>query len=331
MRIFSGIQPTGRKHLGNYIGAITQYVAGQDRGEALYCVVDLHAITVAYEPAALRESVYDTAATLLAAGLDPGRCIFFRQSDVPEHTELCWLLSSVTAFGELGRMTQFKDKSGSQRDLVSGGLFFYPVLQAADVLAYRAHEVPVGDDQRQHIELMRDIADRFNARFGETLVVPKHVIPHVGARIMDLQLPDRKMSTTGGTEQGTVLVLDEPKTIAKKFRSAVTDSGHEILRGKGKEGIGNLIEILAAVRSTTPESIEQDFDGAGYGAFKQAVADAVIEYLAPVRERYEAIRADPGELERTFALGAERAEAIASETMADVREAMGVGAVRSRR
>ncbi len=328
MRIFSGIQPTGRKHLGNYIGAITQYVAGQDRGEALYCVVDLHAITVPYEPPALRESVYDTAAILLAAGLDPERCIFFRQSDVPEHTELCWLLSSVTAFGELSRMTQFKEKSGSQRDLVSGGLFFYPVLQAADVLAYRAHEVPVGDDQRQHIELMRDIAERFNARFGETLVVPKHVIPHVGARIMDLQIPDRKMSTTGGSEQGTVLVLDEPKTIAKKFRSAVTDSGHEILRGNGKEGIGNLIEILAAVQATTPESIEQDFDGAGYGAFKQAVGDAVIAYLAPVRERYEAIRSDPGELDRTFAVGADRARAIASDTLADVRRAMGLGAVR---
>jgi tryptophanyl-tRNA synthetase len=331
MRIFSGIQPTGRKHLGNYIGAITQYVAGQDRGEALYCVVDLHAITVPFDPAALRESVYDTAATLLAAGLDPDRCTFFRQSDVPAHTELCWLLSSVTAFGELNRMTQFKEKSGAQRDLVSAGLFFYPVLQAADVLVYRAHEVPVGDDQRQHIELMRDVAERFNARFGETLVVPKHVIPPVGARIMDLQAPDRKMSTTGGTEQGTVLVLDDPKTIAKKFRSAVTDSGREVLRGQGKEGIGNLIEILAAVRATTPESIEQSFDGAGYGAFKQAVGDAVIEYLAPVRERYETIRSDPGELDRTFAAGAERARAIAAETLVDVRTAMGFGGVRTPR
>ncbi len=331
MRIFSGIQPTGRKHLGNYIGAITQYVAGQDRGEALYCVVDFHAITVPYEPAGLRESVYDTAATLLAAGLDPDRCIFFRQSDVLAHAELCWLLSSVTAVGDLGRMHQFKEKVGSQRELASAGLFFYPVLQAADVLAYRAHEVPVGEDQRQHIELMRDVAERFNARFGETLVVPKHVIPPVGARIMDLQFPDRKMSTTGGSERGTVLVLDDPDTIAKKFRSAVTDSGHEILRGKGKEGIGNLVEILAAVRRTNPESIEQDFDGAGYGAFKQAVGDAVVEFLAPVRERYAEIRSDPSELERTFAVGAERAQAIAAETMADVREAMGFGAVRVHR
>src|ERR1700738_349761 len=209
MRIFPGIQPTGRKHLGNYIGAITQYVAGQDRGEAIYCVVDLHAITVPYEPDALRESVYDTAATLLAAGLHPDRCIFFRQSDVREHSELCWLLSSVTAFGDLNRMTQFKEKSAAQRELVSAGLFSYPVLMAADVLAYRAHEVPVGDDQRQHIELMRDIAPRLNARFGDTLVVPEHRVPEIGARIMDLQFPERKMSTTGGSELGTVLVLDE--------------------------------------------------------------------------------------------------------------------------
>src|SRR5947199_5330726 len=199
MRIFSGIQPTGRKHLGNYIGAITRYVAGQERGEAIYCIVDLHAITVPYEPAALREAVYDTAATLLAAGLDPDRCIFFRQSDVPEHTELTWLLSAVCAFGDLNRMTQFKDKSAAQRELVSAGLFFYPVLQAADVLAYRAHEVPVGEDQRQHLELMRDVAERFNTRFGETLVVPEHRIPEVGARIMDLQDPTKKMSTTGST------------------------------------------------------------------------------------------------------------------------------------
>ena len=189
MRIFSGIQPTGRKHLGNYIGAIVQWVAGQDRGDAIYCLVDLHAITVAYEPPALRDAVYDTAATLLAAGLDPERCIFFRQGDVQEHSELCWLLSSVTSFGELGRMTQFKDKAGSQRDLVSAGLFFYPVLQAADVLAYRANEVPVGEDQRQHVELMRDVAERFNSRFGETLVVPEVRVPEVGARIMDLQCP----------------------------------------------------------------------------------------------------------------------------------------------
>jgi tryptophanyl-tRNA synthetase len=330
VRIFSGIQPTGRKHLGNYIGAITQYVAGQDRGDAIYCIVDLHALTVPYEPSALREAVYDTAATLLAAGLDPQRCIFFRQSDVREHTELTWLLSSVTAFGDLNRMHQFKDKSAAQRELVSAGLFFYPALMAADVLAYRADEVPVGDDQRQHVELMRDIAERFNSRFGETLVVPEVRIPEVGARIMDLQYPDRKMSTTGGSEQGTVLVLDEPQTITKKIRSAVTDSGSEVSRGPDKAGISNLIEILAAVRGSAPEAIENEFDGAGYGAFKQAVADAVAEYLAPVRERYEDVRSDEAALEGVFERGAERAREIAADTLQDVRRVMGVGAVRPR-
>jgi tryptophanyl-tRNA synthetase len=330
VRIFSGIQPTGRKHLGNYIGAITQYVAGQDRGEAIYCVVDLHATTVAYEPAGLRESVYDTAATLLAAGLDPGRCIFFRQSDVQEHPELAWLLSSVTAFGDLNRMHQFKEKSSNQRELVSAGLFTYPVLMAADVLAYRAHEVPVGDDQRQHVELMRDIAERFNARFGETLVVPEARIPAVGARIMDLQSPERKMSTTGGSPQGTVYVLDEPAAVTKKFRSSVTDSGSEVRRGPDKPGVSNLIDILAAVRGSSPEEIEREFDGSGYGAFKSAVADAVIDYLAPVRERYHELRADQAELERILEAGAGKARAIAAGTVLDVREAMGVGAVRHR-
>jgi tryptophanyl-tRNA synthetase len=330
MRIFSGIQPTGRKHLGNYIGAITQYVAGQERGEAIYCIVDLHAITVAYEPAVLRESVYDTAATLLAAGLDPDRCIFFRQSDVHEHTELTWLLSSVTAFGDLNRMHQFKDKSAAQRELVSAGLFFYPVLMAADVLAYRATDVPVGDDQRQHVELMRDIAERFNTRFGQALVVPEVRIPEVGARIMDLQFPDRKMSTTGGSPQGTVYVLDEPKAVTRKIRSAVTDSGTDVVRAPDKAGISNLIEILAAVRGTRPEEVEREFDGEGYGAFKQAVSDAVVAYLSPVRERYAELRADEQKLEQVLEEGAAKAREIAGGTLADVREAMGVGPVRPR-
>ncbi|MDQ6775370.1 MAG: tryptophan--tRNA ligase [Actinomycetota bacterium] len=330
MRIFSGIQPTGRKHLGNYIGAITQWVAGQDRAEALYCIVDLHATSVPYEPAALRASVYDTAATLLAAGIDPERCVFFRQSDVQEHTELCWLLCSVTAFGDLNRMHQFKEKSGAQRELVSASLFFYPVLQAADVLAYRADEVPVGEDQRQHIELMRDIAERFNARFGDTLLLPRHVIPAVGARIMDLQHPDRKMSTSGDSVQGTVLVTDPPEVIAKKFRTAVTDSGSGIIRSPEKAGISNLIDILAAVRGTGPERVEREFDGSGYGAFKQAVADAVIEYLTPVRARFTELRADEGELDAILEAGAEKARAIAADTLADVREAIGVGPVRPR-
>jgi len=324
--IFSGIQPTGRKHLGNYIGAITQYVAGQDRGDpAIYCIVDLHAITVDYEPAVLRERLYDTTAILLAAGLDPARCVLFRQGDVNEHAELCWLLSSVTAIGELNRMHQFRDKSVQQRQLVSAGLLFYPVLQAADVLAYRTHEVPVGEDQREHLELMRDVAERFNARFGDVLVVPEHRIPEVGARVRDLQEPDRKMSTTGGTEQGTVYVLDEPDAIRRKFKRAVTDSGTEIVRAPDKPGITNLIEILAAARGVSLDEVERDWAGGRYGDFKQAVADAVVEYLMPVRERYAELRPDEAALEDVLAEGADKARAIASRTLADVRAAMGVG------
>jgi tryptophanyl-tRNA synthetase len=330
VRIFSGIQPTGRKHLGNYIGALVQWVALQERGEAIYCLVDLHAMSVPWEPAGLREAVYDTAATLLAAGLDPERCIFFRQGDVHEHTELTWMLSSVTAYGDLTRMHQFKEKSASQRELVSAALLYYPVLMAADVLVYRATHVPVGDDQRQHIELMRDVAERFNGRFGDTLVVPEGYYPEVGARIMDLQFPERKMSTTGGSPQGTVYILDDPKTVTKKFRSAVTDSGTEVVRAPDKPGISNLIDILAAVRGTSPEEVESSFNGSGYGAFKQAVADEVVAYLAPVRERYQELRADESALERTLQEGAEKARAIAADTMLDVREAMGVGPVRAR-
>jgi tryptophanyl-tRNA synthetase len=329
VRIFSGIQPTGTKHLGNYIGAVRQFVQGQDRGEALYCIVDLHAITVAYDPAELRRSVYDLTALLLAAGLDPARCLLFRQGDVPEHAELCWLLSGVTELGRLQRMHQFRDKSVVQRELVSAGLLVYPVLQAADVLAYRAHEVPVGEDQREHLELMRDVARRFNSRFGageEVLVVPEHRIPEVGARIMDLQEPTRKMSTTGGSEQGTVYVLDEPATLVKKFKSAVTDSGREIVRGAEKPGVSNLIEILAVARECSPEQVEDDMrDARGYGDLKAAVGEAVVEMLAPVRERYLELRADEQTIERVLGEGAERAHEIASETLADVRERMGIG------
>jgi tryptophanyl-tRNA synthetase len=324
-RIFSGIQPTGRKHLGNYIGAIRQYVEGQDRGEGIYCIVDLHATTVSYDPGELRERLYDTTAILIAAGLDPERCILFRQSDVEEHTELCWLLAAVTAWGDLNRMHQFKEKSEQQRELVSAGLFFYPVLMAADVLAYRATEVPVGDDQRQHVELMRDVAERFNARFGDVLVVPAGRYPEVGARIMNLQEPTSRMSTTYGSEQGTVYILDTAEAVRKKVRSAVTDSGTEVRRAPGKAGITNLIEILSVVRDTQPEQIEREFDGSGYGDFKGAVADAVVDYLAPVRERYTELRPDEAAMETTLAAGAEKARAIASETLADVRDVMGIG------
>jgi tryptophanyl-tRNA synthetase len=326
VRIFSGIQPTGRKHLGNYIGAIRQYVEGQDRGDpAIYCIVDLHAITVAYDPSELRRNVLDTAAMLLAAGLEPERCVLFRQGDVEEHTDLCWLLTAVTAHGELNRMTQFKEKSVKQRELVSAGLFLYPVLQAADVLAYRAEEVPVGEDQRQHIELMREIAERFNARFGETLVVPRARIPETGARIMDLQSPEDKMSTTASSEQGTLYVLDDDKTIVKKIKSAVTDSGREVVRAPDKAGISNLIEVMAVIRGADPADVEKEFDGQGYGPFKQAVADAVVDFLRPVRERYEELRPDEAMLERTLAEGAERARAMAAPTVAEVRARMGVG------
>lgn len=327
MRIFSGIQPTGEKHLGNYIGAITQYVEGQDRGDpAIYCIVDLHAITVPFDPEGLRRNVYDTAAILLAAGLDPERCVLFRQSDVPEHTELSWLLAAVCSHGDLNRMHQFKEKSGRQRELVSAGLFFYPVLQAADVLAYRAEEVPVGEDQRQHVELMREIARRFNERFGEVLTVPEHRIPETGAKIMDLQEPERKMSTTVGSDAGRIYLLDSEEEIQRKLGSAVTDSGKEVVRSPDKPGVTNLINILAVATGLDAGDIETRYQGRGYGDFKAEVAEAVASLLAPVRDAYPAIRADEAGLERILAGGAERARSMAADTVDEVREAMGVGA-----
>ncbi len=322
--VFSGIQPTGRKHLGNYIGAIRQYVEAQERGEpAIFCIVDLHAISIAYDPQELRERLYDTIAILLAAGLDPERCILFRQSDVREHTELTWLLSAVTSHGDLNRMHQFKDKSARQRELVSAALFYYPVLMAADVLAYRATEVPVGDDQRQHVELMREIARRFNDRFGELLVVPELLVPEVGARIMDLQEPERKMSTSNASEAGTVYVLDQPGAIRKKFGSAVTDSGREVARAPGKAGISNLIDILAVARGADQSAVEAEFAGAGYGDFKKAVAEGVIDLLEPVQERYAELRPDEAALEAVLAAGAGKARALAAPTVAAVRDRMG--------
>jgi len=326
VRIFSGIQPTGRKHLGNHIGAIRGYLDGQERGDpAIYCIVDLHATTVAYDPARLRSYVYDTLAMLMASELDPGRSILFRQSDVHEHTELAWLLTSVTAHGDLNRMTQFKEKSAAQRERVSAGLFVYPVLMAADVLAYRANEVPVGDDQRQHVELMRDIAERFNAAYGDVLVVPEHRIPAVGARIMDMQDPTSKMSTTSSEERGLIFVDDEEKAILKKVKSAVTDSGSEVRRAPDKPGITNLIDVLAVIRGAPQEEVEREFEGQGYGAFKGAVAEAVVDYLRPVRERYAELRPDEHALEAVLGGGADRARSLAAETLVDVRQVMGVG------
>jgi tryptophanyl-tRNA synthetase len=331
VRIFSGIQPTGQKHLGNYIGAIRQYVEGQDRGDpAIYCIVDLHAMTVPFDPAELRSNVLDTTAILLAAGLEPdkGRCILFRQSDVREHTELCWLLSCLTAHGDLNRMTQFKDKSEAARELVSAGLFLYPALQAADVLLYKADEVPVGDDQRQHVELMREVATRFNARFGDTLVVPDHRIPEVGGRVMDLQEPERKMSTTHGTEAGTLLISDSDADMTKKIKRAVADSGREVVRAPDKPGISNLIEVTAVLRGVEPSAVEAEFDGSGYGDFKAAVADTVTSTLGPIRDRYEELAANPGHIEAVLEDGATRARTIAQATMEEVREKMGVGPAR---
>jgi tryptophanyl-tRNA synthetase len=328
VRIFSGIQPTGQKHLGNYIGAIRQWVEGQERGDpAIYCIVDLHAMTVPFEPAELRANVLDTAAVLLAAGLDPagGRCILFRQSDVREHTELAWLMTCLTPHGDLNRMTQFKEKSAAARELVSAGVFLYPALQAADVLLYRAHEVPVGDDQRQHIELMRELATRFNSRFGDTLVVPEHRIPEAGGRVMDLQEPTRKMSTTFGSEGGTLYIRDSDADVTKKIKRAVADSGREVVRSPDKPGISNLIEIESVLRGQAPEEVERRFEGAGYGDFKGAVAETVVSTLGPIRDRYLELTADPAGLEDVLRDGADRARALAQETMADVRERMGVG------
>jgi tryptophanyl-tRNA synthetase len=321
MRIFSGIQPTGDKHLGNYIGAIRQWVEGPQEDSTI-CIVDLHSITVAYDPDDLRESTLSLAALLIASGLDPDRCTLFVQSHNPDHPEAAWLLAAVTSHGELRRMTQFKDKS-EQQEFVSVGLFTYPVLQAADILLHDTDAVPVGEDQRQHVELTRDVAERFNSRYGETLVVPKVVVPKLGAKIMDLQEPTRKMSTTGTTAQGTVQMLDEPDVIRKKIKSAVTDSGREIKRGEGKEGIENLISIMSVATGEEPEAIESRYEGAGYGDFKSAVAESVVELLAPIQSRYRELRDDPAELERLLAVGAEKARASSAPTLALMFERMG--------
>ena len=323
MRIFSGIQPTGDKHLGNYIGGFRQYAQTQELGEAFFCIVDLHSITVEYDPRDLHDRTLDLFAMLLATGLDPDRSTVFAQSHVTAHAEASWLLSSVTSFGQLGRMTQFKDKSDI-RDFVSAGLFTYPVLMAGDILLYQTDRVPIGDDQRQHLELARDVAERFNSRFGETFVVPDGIYPEVGARIMDLQEPTNKMSTTGGTEQGTVKLLDEPDMIRKKFRSAVTDSGREIRRADDKPGVSNLIDILAVATSRTPEEVEGAYDDeSGYGDLKRDVGDAVAELLVPVRERYLELRADEPELLRLLAVGADKARAESAPTRQTMYERMG--------
>ncbi len=325
MRVFSGIQPTGAKHIGNYLGAMRQYVATQDanEGDAFFCIVDLHSITVEYDPQDLHDRTLDLAALLFAVGLDPERCTLFCQSHVTAHAEASWLLSAVTGFGQLGRMTQFKEK-GDSKEFVSAGLFTYPVLMAGDILLYQTDIVPIGDDQRQHLELARDVAERFNSRYGETFKVPRGVYPEVGARIMDLQEPTKKMSTTGGTPQGTVLVLDDADTIRKKFKTAVTDSGREIRYVPDeKPGVSNLIEILSVASGRTIPELENDYDGKGYGDLKTDVGEAVVELFRPIHERYAELRADEGELRRLLRIGAEKAQTTSAPTLHHMYERMG--------
>jgi tryptophanyl-tRNA synthetase len=327
MRIFSGIQPTGAKHFGNYSGGFRQYVATQELaaragGHAFFCIVDLHSITVDYSPADLRERSLDLAALLFATGLDPERSTVFAQSHVTAHAEAAWLLAAVASYGQLGRMTQFKDK-GERQDFVSAGLFTYPILMAGDIVLYQTTHVPIGDDQRQHLELARDIAERFNARFGETFKVPEGIFPEIGARIMDLQEPTKKMSTTGGTPQGTVLMLDPPEAIRKKVRSAVTDSGTEVRRGDDKPGVTNLIDIMTVATGESADAIEARYDGGGYGQFKSDVADAVIAVLEPIQARYAELRGDTAELGRLLAVGAEQAREVSAPTLDAMYDRMG--------
>jgi len=325
-RVFSGIQPTADSfHLGNYLGALRQWVALQDTHNAVYCVVDLHAITLPQDPALLRRRTRTAAAQLFAGGLDPGRCIVFVQSHVPEHAELAWVLSCITGFGEASRMIQFKDKAArAGADQASVGLFTYPVLQAADILLYGTDQVPVGEDQRQHLELTRDLAQRFNHRFGATFVVPGPYILADVAKITDLVEPTAKMSKSSSSPQGIVDLLDEPTAIRRKITRAVTDAGSEIRADEdAKPGVTNLLRIYSALSGESIASLEARYAGAGYGTFKKELAEVVVDAIAPVRERTEKMLADEAELDRLLAAGAARARAIASQTMAAVRDRVG--------
>jgi tryptophanyl-tRNA synthetase len=322
-RVFSGIRASGDKTLGNYSGGYRQYRATQELGEAFFCIVDLHSITTDFEPEELREATLSGAAMLFATGLDPDRSTVFAQSHVLAHAEAAWLLSAVTSFGELRRMTQFKDKSEGQ-DFVSAGLFTYPVLMAGDILLYQTDIVPIGDDQRQHLELTRDVAERFNQRFGETFKIPRAVYPEEGARIKNLQEPDRLMSTTRGAPQGVVRMIDEPDVVRRKFKTAVTDSGKEIRHDpESKPGISNLIEIMSVATGKPIPEIEAQYDGSGYGAFKEDVGEAVVELLAPIQERYATLRADERELQRLLAVGAEKARKASEPTLERMYDRMG--------
>lgn len=322
MRILSGIQPTGDKTLGNYVGAIRRWVLQQDDADCFYPVVDLHAITVPQEPSALREATLNVAALLIACGIDPDRSTLFLQSQVPEHPRLAWVLECMTPYGDLRRMPQYREKSARQ-DAFGVGLLTYPCLQAADILLYQADAVPVGEDQRQHLELARDLAQRFNNRFGETFVVPEGTYPEVGAKIMDLQEPTSRMSTSAASDAGVLRLLDPPDVIRKKLRSAVTDSGRDVVRHAEKPGVTNLIEILAVATDRSPEAIEADYDGRGYGQFKADVGEALVALLEPIQQRYAELRADPGELARILAVGAAKAQAVAGPTLAAAYDRVG--------
>jgi tryptophanyl-tRNA synthetase len=322
-RVFSGIQPTGRKTLGNYSGGFRQYAQTQETHDAFFCIVDLHSITVEYDPNELRQSTLDLAALLFATGLDAERSTVFCQSHVTAHAEAAWLLSAVASYGQLGRMTQFKEKS-DRHEFVSAGLFTYPVLMAGDILLYQTDLVPIGDDQRQHLELARDIAERFNYRYGETFRVPDGQFPEVGGRIMDLQDPTSKMSTTLSSEQGAVYLSDSPDAIRKKFKSAVTDSGREVRYDPAeKPGVSNLLEIMTVATGEPIQALERSFDGAGYGQFKEAVGEAVVTLLAPIQERFEALRSDERELQRLLAVGAEKARRASEPTLDAMYDRMG--------
>ena len=323
-RVLSGIQPTADSfHFGNYLGAIRQWVTLQDSYDAFYCVVDLHAITIEHDPALLRRRTRVAAAQLLALGLDPQRCTLFVQSHVPEHPQLAWVLGCITGFGEASRMTQFKDKSAKAQQ-VSVGLFTYPVLQAADILLYNAARVPVGEDQRQHLELSRDLAQRFNARFGTTFTVPEPHIVEGAARIFDLQDPTAKMSKSASTPGGLIDLLEDPKSLGKKIRSAVTDTEREIRYDlEQKPGVSNLLSIYSALTDRTISELESDYAGRGYGDLKKDLSEVVIGFAEPVRERTQAYLDDLPELDRILALGAERAQTVAAATLSDVYDRIG--------
>lgn len=321
-RVLSGVQPTGEIHLGNYLGAFRSWSAEQHESDAFFCIVDLHAITVDFDPKDLARMTLRTATSLLAAGLDPARCTIFVQSQVHQHAELAWLLECTATIGELRRMTQFKEK-GTAQESVSVGLFAYPVLMAADILLYDADRVPVGDDQRQHLELARDLARRFNARYGDTFVVPDASVPRVAARVMDLQEPTSKMSKSAQSHHGTIMMLDDPSVIERKIRRAVTDSGTEVAYDPVKKpGVSNLLELLAAASGGVPDQLASAYPS--YGSLKSATAEAVVEMLRPVRERFEVLSADPSEIRRVIASGASRAVEVAAATLARAHAAMGI-------